>query len=78
MKAMADHLRDTMYNGSWMGRGGANFKYMAGGHLNAAGLHAVNALSLRFDVTVKRDGKVHELSFQRGVPGVAGADRRPL
>src|SRR5690348_17045470 len=37
--------------------------------LHGVGASAVNALSLRFDVTVKRDGKVHEMSFQRGVPG---------
>lgn len=34
---MADHLKNTMYNGSWAGRGGAPFAYMGGGHMNAAG-----------------------------------------
>src|SRR6185437_11304867 len=38
--------------------------------LNGVGASAVNALALRFDVTVKRDGKVHEISFHRGAPGV--------
>jgi DNA gyrase/topoisomerase IV subunit B len=33
----------------------------------------VNALSHRFDVTVKRDGKVHRMSFAHGVPGVFDA-----
>jgi DNA gyrase subunit B len=48
--------------------GGSGYKTSGG--LHGVGASAVNALSLRFDVTVKRDGKVHELSFQRGVPGV--------
>jgi len=48
--------------------GGSGYKTSGG--LHGVGASAVNALSLRFDVTVKRDGKVHELSFQRGVPGI--------
>jgi DNA gyrase subunit B len=48
--------------------GGSGYKTSGG--LHGVGASAVNALSLRFDVTVRRDGKVHELSFQRGVPGV--------
>jgi DNA gyrase subunit B len=48
--------------------GGSGYKTSGG--LHGVGASAVNALALRFDVTVKRDGKVHELSFQRGVPGV--------
>ncbi|MEV6848778.1 DNA topoisomerase IV subunit B [Actinoplanes sp. NPDC051411] len=52
--------------------GGSGYK--ASGGLHGVGASAVNALSLRFDVTVKRDGKVHALSFQRGVPGVFSAD----
>ncbi len=52
--------------------GGSGYKTSGG--LHGVGASAVNALSLRFDVTVKRDGKVHEISFQRGVPG---ALRRP-
>jgi DNA gyrase subunit B len=48
--------------------GGSGYKTSGG--LHGVGASAVNALSLRFDVTVKRDGKVHEMSFQRGVPGV--------
>ncbi|WP_067503241.1 type IIA DNA topoisomerase subunit B [Actinoplanes sp. TFC3] len=52
--------------------GGSGYKTSGG--LHGVGASAVNALSLRFDVLVKRDGKVHEISFQRGVPGVfAGA-----
>src|SRR5690349_18102747 len=52
--------------------GGSGYKTSGG--LHGVGASAVNALSLRFDVTVKRDGKVHELSFQRGVPGVFSGD----
>jgi DNA gyrase subunit B len=55
--------------------GGSGYKTSGG--LHGVGASAVNALSHRFDVTVRRDGKVHALSFQRGVPGVfssAGPD----
>ncbi|MFC4064705.1 DNA gyrase/topoisomerase IV subunit B [Actinoplanes subglobosus] len=48
--------------------GGSGYKTSGG--LHGVGASAVNALAHRFDVTVKRDGKVHEISFQRGVPGV--------
>lgn len=34
----------------------------------------VNALSSRVDVEVDRDGKVHQISFRRGVPGVFDGD----
>jgi DNA gyrase subunit B len=52
--------------------GGSGYKTSGG--LHGVGASAVNALSHRFDVTVRRDGKVHEMSFQYGVPGVfAGA-----
>jgi DNA gyrase subunit B len=47
--------------------GGSGYKTSGG--LHGVGASAVNALSLRFDATIKRDGKVHEISFQRGVPG---------
>ncbi|WP_211191911.1 DNA topoisomerase IV subunit B [Actinoplanes sp. TBRC 11911] len=47
--------------------GGSGYKTSGG--LHGVGASAVNALALRFDVTVRRDGKVHEVSFQRGVPG---------
>jgi len=48
--------------------GGSGYKTSGG--LHGVGASAVNALSLRFDVTIKRDGKVHQISFQRGVPGI--------
>ncbi len=45
---MAASLKASMYDGSWMGRGSEapNLKYMGGGHMNAAGVHALNFLLL--------------------------------
>ena len=43
--------------------------YNASGGLHGVGASVVNALSARLDVEVDRGGKVHEMSFQRGVPG---------
>jgi DNA gyrase subunit B len=48
--------------------GGSGYKTSGG--LHGVGASAVNALSHRFDVTVRREGKVHEMSFAHGVPGV--------
>jgi DNA gyrase subunit B len=44
--------------------------YNASGGLHGVGASVVNALSARLDVEVDRGGKVHEMSFQRGVPGL--------
>jgi DNA gyrase subunit B len=43
--------------------------YTASGGLHGVGASVVNALSARLDVEVDRGGRVHEMSFQRGVPG---------
>jgi DNA gyrase subunit B len=51
--------------------GGSGYKTSGG--LHGVGASAVNALSHRFDVTVRRSGKVHEMSFAHGVPGVFDA-----
>ncbi|MGQ0838952.1 DNA gyrase/topoisomerase IV subunit B [Actinokineospora sp.] len=51
--------------------GGSGYKTSGG--LHGVGASAVNALSLRFDVTVKREGKVQQMSFAQGVPGVFDA-----
>ncbi|KAA9165639.1 type IIA DNA topoisomerase subunit B [Amycolatopsis acidicola] len=48
--------------------GGSGYKTSGG--LHGVGASAVNALSHRFDVVVKQSGKVHEISFKHGVPGV--------
>ena len=48
--------------------GGSGYKTSGG--LHGVGASAVNALSERFDVTVRHDGKVHEMSFRHGIPGV--------
>ncbi|OLF12989.1 DNA topoisomerase IV subunit B [Actinophytocola xinjiangensis] len=44
--------------------------YKTSGGLHGVGASAVNALSHRYDITVRREGKVHQMSFARGVPGV--------
>jgi DNA gyrase subunit B len=44
--------------------------YTASGGLHGVGASVVNALSARCDVEVDREGKVHLISFRRGVPGV--------
>jgi len=44
--------------------------YNTSGGLHGVGAAVVNALSLRLDAAVRRDGKVHEVSFKHGVPGV--------
>jgi DNA gyrase subunit B len=44
--------------------------YQASGGLHGVGASVVNALSARCDVEVDRDGRVHLISFRRGVAGV--------
>jgi len=57
----------------------AGGKFGGGGYKTSGGLHGVgasvvNALSQRLDVTVRRGGRVHAMSFCRGVPGVFTGD----
>ncbi|SCF28985.1 DNA gyrase subunit B [Micromonospora mirobrigensis] len=52
--------------------GGSGYKTSGG--LHGVGASAVNALSRRFDVTVRRSGKVHSMSFRHGVPGIFDGD----
>jgi DNA gyrase subunit B len=48
--------------------------YGASGGLHGVGASVVNALSARLDVEVDRGGKVHMMSFRRGVPGEFDGD----
>lgn len=47
-----------------------NASYNAAGGLHGVGSSVVNALSLRLDVEVDRDGKTHYMAFHQGHPGV--------
>jgi len=44
--------------------------YGASGGLHGVGASVVNALSSRLDADVERGGKVHRMTFHRGVPGL--------
>ena len=48
--------------------------YAATGGLHGVGASVVNALSLRLDVEVDREAKIHLMSFRRGVPGAFAGD----
>ena len=45
-----------------------NYKFSGG--LHGVGISVVNALSETFDVHIKRDGKLHHMSFKDGHQGV--------
>jgi len=55
IKAYAEQAKRTLYNGSWGQKGGANYNYMAGGHMNAAGVHCVTFLLLAKECGVDVD-----------------------
>ncbi|MBT8038393.1 MAG: PDZ domain-containing protein [Verrucomicrobiae bacterium] len=55
IQKLADHAKRTMYNRAWSGRGGIVFGYMAGGHMNAAGIHIPTFLLLAKECGVKVD-----------------------
>ena len=55
IEKVADYLKRTIYNGSWMGRGAANYGYMGGGHMNAAGVHCLTFLLMAKECGAKVD-----------------------
>lgn len=65
IQSRCDYLRNTIYNGSWMGRGGANFNYMAGGHMNAASVHCVTFLLMAKECGVNVDERTLQTSLQQ-------------
>lgn len=82
IKSKCDYLLDRVYNDGWMGRGGASFNYMAGGHLNAAGLHAVTFLLMAKECGVDVDETFLEDVFRHmyryaGRGNVAYGDQMP-
>ena len=48
--------------------------YAASGGLHGVGASVVNALASRLDVEVDRNGKIHWISFKRGVAGIFDGD----
>jgi hypothetical protein len=82
IEKLTDYLKRTIYNGSWMGRGGASYRYMGGGHMNAAGVHCVAFLLMAKECGAKVDEHTLQsslLQFYRfaGRGNVAYGDGRP-
>ncbi len=82
IKKLTEYLKRTIYNGSWMGRGGASYGYMGGGHMNAAGVHCVAFLMMAKECGVTVDEHTLQsslLQFYRfaGRGNVAYGDGEP-
>lgn len=46
IQLLVDRMEETFYNGAWGHRGIGNYGYMSGGHMNAAGVHALTFMLL--------------------------------
>jgi hypothetical protein len=82
IKKMTEELKKIQYNGAWSGRGYANFKYMGGGHMNAAGVHCVTFLLMAKYCGVDVDDEMLQSSLKQfyrfaGRGNVAYGDQEP-